>query len=51
MHTVQLTFTPLVPKLMEEMIAVIVSRRTLIPLGRVCKVEKGPIISWKSILE
>ncbi len=44
------TFTPVVPKLMDEMIAVKVSSRMLIPLGRVCKVEKGPMISWKSML-
>lgn len=43
------TLTPLTPRLMEEIIAVMARRARLIPLGRVCSVEKGPTMSWNSI--
>ena len=43
------TLTPLTPRLMEEITAVMARRARLIPLGRVCSVEKGPTTSWNSI--
>ena len=43
------TLTPVTPRLMEAMMAVIARRVKLMPLGRVCKVENGPTMSWKSI--